>query len=73
MDGDRRGGRLPTNPGAWVGLRVRALELVGPDSEGPPRLLVGVLQRVYVRTLDYDRFSIRGVGVDPLTVELVDT
>jgi hypothetical protein len=30
-----------------------------------------VLQCVYVKTLGYDRFSIRGIGVDPLTVELI--
>jgi hypothetical protein len=73
MDDDNNGDRQPIDRKAWVGSIVRALEFVGPDSEGSPRTLVGVLQCVYVRTLDYDRFSIRGIGVDPLTVELVDT
>jgi hypothetical protein len=55
-----------------AGLTVRAREFVGPDSEGSPRLLTGALQVVYVKTLDYDRFSIDGIGVDPLTIQLVD-
>lgn len=71
MDEDNNGDRQPIGPNAWVGSTVRALEFVGPDSEDPPRTLVGVLQCVYVKTLDYDRFSIRGIGVDPLTVELI--
>ena len=72
MDEDNDGDRQPIDPKAWVGSTVRALEFVGPDSEDPPRALVGVLQCVYVKMLDYDRFSIDGIGVDPLTVELVD-
>ena len=71
MDEDNNGDRQPIGPNAWVGSTVRALEFVGPDSEDPPRTLVGVLQCVYVKTLDYDRFSIHGIGVDPLPVELI--
>ena len=71
MDEDNNGDRQPIDPKALVGSIVRALEFVGPDSEDPPRTLVGVLLCVYVKALDYDRFSIRGIGVDPLTVELI--
>ena len=71
MDEDNDGDRRPIDPKALVGSIVRALEFVGPDSEDPPRTLGGVLQCVYVKTLDYDRFSIDGIGVDPLTIELV--
>jgi hypothetical protein len=55
-----------------AGLTVRAREVVGPDSEDRPRILTGRLQVVYVKTLRYDRFSINGIGIDPLTIELVD-
>ncbi len=41
------------------------------ERKSPPRTLVGVLQCVHVRTLNYDRYSILGIGVDPLTLELI--
>jgi hypothetical protein len=54
-----------------AGKRVRAQELVGPDSDHPPRELTGVLQVVHVRTLDYDRFSINGIGIVVSSIELM--
>lgn len=72
MDDDARLDHRPPNPKAWVGLNVRAVEYSGPDSEGRPRALIGRLQVHYVKTLDYDRFSVDGVGVDPLSIELSD-
>src|ERR1019366_4389331 len=53
MDEDKNGVRQPIGPKAWVRSTVRTLEFVGPDSEDPPRTLVGVLQCVYVKTLGY--------------------
>jgi hypothetical protein len=70
--GDRCLDHRRPDPKAWVGLTVRAVEFVGPDSERRPRVLTGRLEVRYVKALDYDRFSICGVGVDPLSVELID-
>jgi hypothetical protein len=70
-DSDRDHRRL-AEAKSLAGLTVRAREVVGPDSEDRARMLTGALQVVYVKTLRYDRFSINGIGIDPLTIELVD-
>jgi hypothetical protein len=72
MDMTNRHHRRLADANSLAGFTVCAREFVGPDSEGSPRLLTGALQVVYVKTLDYDRFSIEGIGVDPLTIQLVD-
>lgn len=59
-------------PFALEGDLVRATEFVGPDSLDDPRELTGHLQIVHVDPLDYDRYSIDGVGVDPSTIRPVE-
>jgi hypothetical protein len=59
------------DPRTFVGRMVRAIEVVGADSERPPRVLTGRLQVVYVKALDYDRYSVVGIGVDPSSIELI--
>jgi endonuclease/exonuclease/phosphatase family metal-dependent hydrolase len=50
---------------------VEAIEVIGPDSEGAPRRMRGRLQIVHVDALDYDRYSIEGVGVDTSTIRRI--
>jgi hypothetical protein len=52
---------LDTRAKSLAGRVVRGLTVVGTDTDGPaePRLLTGILQVRYVRTLHYYRCSIK--------------
>lgn len=53
------------------GQMCSATEMVGPDSEDPPRQLHGRLQIRHIAVLHYDRYSIDGVAVEPDSITVV--